>query len=180
MDGARIFNAAVALELDPKDFTKHVDSLMFCLSKGLSCPVGSLIVGKNDFIEKARKIRKLLGGGMRQAGIIAAPGIIALEKMTTRLKTDHGNAKLLAELLSKIKGIQVDSKRIQTNIVTFNFTSLAINDNSFIQELKENGVLALTQGKNNVRLVTHRGIEKEDIEKTAAVIERILTKPTLS
>ena len=97
--------------------------------------------------------------------------------MTTRLKTDHENAKLLAELLSKIKGIQIDSKRIQTNIVTFNFTSPAINDNSFIEELEENGVLALTQGKNNVRLVTHRGIEKEDIEKTVATIERILTKP---
>lgn len=177
MDGARIFNAAVGLELDPKDFTKHVDNLMFCLSKGLSCPVGSLIVGKHDFIEKARKIRKLLGGGMRQAGIIAAPGIIALEKMTARLKTDHENAKLLAELLSKIKRIQIDSKRIQTNIVTFHFNSSAIDDDSFIQELRENGVLALTSGKNNVRLVTHRGIEKEDIEKTAATIERILTKP---
>jgi len=177
MDGARIFNAAVELELDPKDFTKHVDNLMFCLSKGLSCPVGSLIVGKNDFIEKARKIRKLLGGGMRQAGIIAAPGIIALEKMTTRLKTDHENAKLLAELLSKIKRIQIDSKRIQTNIVTFHFNSSAIDDDSFIEELRENGVLALASGKNNMRLVTHRGIEKEDIEKTAATIERILKKP---
>lgn len=180
MDGARIFNAAVALELDPKDFTKHVDNLMFCLSKGLSCPVGSLIVGEYDFIVKARKIRKLLGGGMRQAGIIAAPGIIALEKMTARLKTDHENAKLLAELLSKIKGIQVDSKKIQTNILTFNLTPPAIDDNYFIRELKENGVLALTQGKNKVRLVTHRGIGKEDIEKTAAVIEKILTKPMLS
>ena len=180
MDGARIFNAAVALELDPKDFTKHVDNLMFCLSKGLSCPVGSLIVGEYDFIVKARKIRKLLGGGMRQAGIIAAPGIIALEKMTARLKIDHENAKLLAELLSKIKGIQVDSKKIQTNILTFNLTPPAIDDNYFIRELKENGVLALTQGKNKVRLVTHRGIGKEDIEKTAAVIEKILTKPMLS
>jgi threonine aldolase len=96
--------------------------------------------------------------------------------MTTRLKTDHENAKLLAEILSKIKGIQIDSKRIQTNIVTFNFTNAAINDKLFIQELKENGVLALTQGKNNVRLVTHRGIEKEEIEETATTIERILTK----
>jgi len=117
---------------------------------------------------------------MRQAGIIAAPGIIALEKMTARLKTDHENAKLLAELLSKIKGIQVDSKKIQTNILTFNLTPPAIDDNYFIRELKENGVLALTQGKNKVRLVTHRGIGKEDIEKTAAVIEKILTKPMLS
>lgn len=179
MDGARIFNAAIGLELDPKDFTKHVDNLMFCLSKGLSCPVGSLVVGNYDFIEKARKIRKLLGGGMRQAGIIAAPGIIALEKMVTRLKTDHENAKLLAELLSKVKGIQIEPKKIQTNIVTFNLTPTAIDDHDFIQKLKENGVLALNQGKHKVRLVTHRGIEKEDIEKTAAAIERILTKPQL-
>jgi threonine aldolase len=177
MDGARIFNAAISLGLDPKDFTKHVDNLMFCLSKGLSCPVGSLIVGNHDFIEKARKIRKLLGGGMRQAGIIAAPGIIALEKMTARLKTDHENAKLLAEMLSKIYGIYVDLNRTQTNIVTFNLTSPTIDDSTFLRELKENGVLALTQGKNKVRLVTHNGIEKEHIEKTVAAIEKILTKP---
>ena len=95
MDGARIFNAAVALNLDVKEFTKHVDNLMFCLSKGLSCPVGSIIVGNRDFIDRARKTRKLLGGGMRQAGIIAAPGIIALENMIDRLKIDHNNARLL-------------------------------------------------------------------------------------
>jgi threonine aldolase len=177
MDGARIFNAAVGLGVDPKEFTKHVDNLMFCLSKGLSCPVGSLIVGTHEFIEKARKIRKILGGGMRQAGIIAAPGIIALEKMTTRLKTDHENAKLLAEKLSKISGIEVDLSKIQTNIVTFILTDSAINDNTFIGELKENGILGLTQSKNKVRLVTHLGIEKEHIEKTAVTIEKILTKP---
>jgi len=176
LDGARIFNAAVGLGVDPKEFTKHVDNLMFCLSKGLSCPVGSLIVGNQEFIEKARKTRKLLGGGMRQAGIIAAPGIIALEKMTARLKTDHENAKSLAEMLSKINGIQIDPKKTQTNIVIFNLNSSVIYDNEFIQELKENGVLALTQGKNEVRLVTHMGIEKEHIEKTATAIEGILTK----
>jgi threonine aldolase len=177
MDGARIFNAAVGLGVDPKDFTKHVDNLMFCLSKGLSCPVGSLIVGSQEFIEKARKIRKILGGGMRQAGIIAAPGIIALERMTARLKTDHENAKLLAEALSKISGIQIDTNKIQTNIVTFNLTSSAVEDFVFIQELKENGILGLTQAKNKVRLVTHMGIEKEHIEKTVVTIEKILTKP---
>ncbi len=113
MDGARIFNAAIGLELIVKDFTKHVDNFMFCLSKGLCCPVGSIVVGNHDFIEKARKNRKLLGGGMRQAGIIAAPGIIALEKMITRLKIDHENAKFLAEILSKIKGIQIELKKFK-------------------------------------------------------------------
>jgi threonine aldolase len=176
MDGARIFNAAVGLGVDPKEFTKHVDNLMFCLSKGLSCPVGSLIVGSQEFIEKARKIRKILGGGMRQAGIIAAPGIIALEKMTARLKTDHDNAKLLAEKLSKINGIKIDPNAIQTNIVTFNLAHSAIDDNTFIGKLEENGILGLTQAKNKVRLVTHMGIEKEHIEKTVAAIEKILTK----
>ena len=118
MDGARIFNAAVALNLDVKEFTKHVDNLMFCLSKGLSCPVGSIIVGNKDFIDRARKNRKLLGGGMRQAGIIAAPGIIALENMIDRLKIDHDNAKLLGEKLIKIRGVNVDLKNVQTNMVT--------------------------------------------------------------
>ena len=119
MDGARIFNAAVALNVDVKEFTKHVDNLMFCLSKGLSCPVGSVIVGNRNFIDKARKNRKILGGGMRQAGIIAAPGIIALEKMIDRLKIDHENAKLLAEKLAKIGGVHIDLRNVQTNMVTF-------------------------------------------------------------
>jgi threonine aldolase len=175
MDGARIFNAAISLRVDPKEFTEHVDNLMFCLSKGLSCPVGSLIVGNREFIEKAKKIRKLLGGGMRQAGIIAAPGIIALEKMISRIKIDHEHARLLAEMLSKINGVQIDPKKIQTNIVTFNLNSPTNNNNEFIKKLKENGVLALTQGKNKIRLVTHMGIEKDHIEKTVCIIERILS-----
>src|SRR3990172_2846931 len=116
LDGARIFNAAVALRADVKEFTKHVDSLMFCLLKGLSCPVGSLVVGSWEFVEKARKNRKLLGGGMRQAGIIAAPGIVALEKMVVRLEEDHRNAKLLAEEIAKVDGLKVDFYRFQTNI----------------------------------------------------------------
>ncbi len=175
MDGARIFNASIALNIDVKEFTKHVDNLMFCLSKGLSCPVGSLIVGNQDFIEKARKIRKVLGGGMRQAGIIAAPGIIALEKMIDRLKIDHENAKLLGEKLLKINGIKLDLKNVQTNMVTFDLDS-SINCDSFLLKLKENGILCLAQAKNRVRLVTHRGIEKEDVEKAVGVIERILNK----
>jgi threonine aldolase len=175
MDGARIFNASVALNVDVREFTKHVDNLMFCLSKGLSCPVGSVIVGTQEFIERARRTRKILGGGMRQAGIIAAPGIIALEKMINRLKLDHENAKLLAERISKIDGVTLDLKNVQTNIVTFNLAE-KIDCDSFLLKLKENGILALAQAKNRVRLVTHRGIEREHIEKTVAAIERILSK----
>ena len=173
MDGARIFNAAVALNVDVKEFTKHVDNLMFCLSKGLSCPVGSIIVGNRNFIDRARKNRKILGGGMRQAGIIAAPGIIALEKMIDRLKIDHENAKLLAEKLTKISRVQIDLNNVQTNMVTFDLEP-SVDCDAFLQKLKENGILALAQAKNRVRIVTHRGIEREHIETAAIAIERIL------
>jgi len=175
MDGARIFNAAVALNVDVKEFTNHVDNLMFCLSKGLSCPVGSIIVGNKDFIDRARKNRKILGGGMRQAGIIAAPGIIALEKMIDRLKIDHDNAKFLAEKLIKIHGVKIELKNVQTNMVTFDLDS-SINCDKFLRELKENGILALAQAKSRVRIVTHRGIEREHIETAAASIDRIINK----
>ncbi|MGD0450493.1 MAG: low-specificity L-threonine aldolase [Candidatus Bathyarchaeia archaeon] len=175
MDGARIFNAAVALNVDVKEFTKHVDNLMFCLSKGLSCPVGSIIVGNRNFIDRARKNRKILGGGMRQAGIIAAPGIIALEKMVDRLKIDHENAKLLAEKLTKISRIHIDLENVQTNMVTFDL-DLSVDCDAFLQKLKESGVLALAQAKNRVRMVTHRGIEREHIETAAATIDRILNR----
>ena len=174
MDGARIFNAAVALGVDVKEFTKHVDNLMFCLSKGLSCPVGSIVVGTHDFIERARKIRKLLGGGMRQAGVIAAPGIVALETMIDRLKEDHENARLLAEKLAKINGVSIDLQKVQTNMVTFDLASY-IDCNSVLSKLKQEGILALAQSKNRVRIVTHRGIEKKHIEKTASVLETILS-----
>lgn len=175
MDGARIFNAAVALNVDVKEFTKHVDNMMFCLSKGLSCPIGSLIVGDKEFIEKARKIRKTLGGGMRQAGVIAAPGIIALEKMIDRLRDDHENAKLLAQGICQVDRIVLDPKKVQTNMVTFDLAE-SVDCDLFLRKLKENGILASAQAKNRVRLVTHRGIEKEHVEKTIAAIEDILCK----
>ena len=175
MDGARIFNAAVALNVDVKEFTKHVDNLMFCLSKGLSCPVGSLVVGDQAYIERARKNRKVLGGGMRQAGIIAAPGIIALEKMIDRLREDHANARLLGEKIAKVKGVNIDLKDVQTNMVTFDLDS-SIDCDLFQLKLKQNGILALAQAKNRVRMVTHRGIERQDIEKATGAIERILSK----
>jgi threonine aldolase len=173
MDGARIFNAAVALKVDVKELTRNVDNLMFCLSKGLSCPVGSVVVGTREFIDNARKMRKVLGGGMRQAGIIAAPGIVALEKMVDRLEDDHKNAKRLAEGISKIKGIAVNMERVQTNIVLFDISGLGVADELFLSKLRENGVLALASAKNKVRMVTHRGIEKEHIEKAIVAIENV-------
>jgi len=180
VDGARIFNAAVALKIDVKKLTMHADNLMFCLSKGLSCPIGSLLVGAQEFIERARKIRKVLGGGMRQAGIIAAPGIIALEKMIDRLEEDHKNAKRLAEGIAKMEGISVNLDAVQTNIVRFDIKSPRITDYEFLSKLKDKGILALTQDKNTVRMVTHRGITKEDIEKTISAIKEIAEELTLT
>jgi threonine aldolase len=176
MDGARIFNAAVALKINVKKITKYVDNLMFCLSKGLSCPIGSLLVGNNEFIETARKNRKVLGGGMRQAGIIAASGIIALEKMIDRLEEDHRNAMLLAEKLSKINGIQIDLNRVQTNIVYYDVSCLGLSAEIFVSNLKEKGILALPISENKVRMVTHRGIQSEHIVKTVEIIGNIIDK----
>jgi len=170
MDGARIFNAAVALKVNVKELTRHVDNLMFCLSKGLSCSVGSLVAGTNEFIDKARKVRKVLGGGMRQAGIIAAAGIVALEKMVDRLEEDHANAKRLAEGIAKIKGIVVDMERVQTNMVLLDIGGLGATDELFLSKLKGKGVLASATAKNKVRMVTHRGIEKEHIKKAVAAV----------
>jgi len=176
LDGARIFNAAVGLGVNVTEFTKYVDNLMFSLSKGLCCPVGSVIVGSQEFIDKARKTRKMLGGGMRQAGIIAAPGIIALEKMIDRLREDHENAKFLAEKIAKIDGVKINLGNVQTNIVTFDISASGVTDDFLLLKLKESGILALAQAKSKIRLVTHRGIEKEHVETTAAAIERILNK----
>lgn len=173
MDGARLFNAAVALGASVQDFTKHVDNLMFCLSKSLSCPIGSLVVGTHEFVQKARKMRKILGGGMRQAGIVAAPGIIALEKMVDRLKEDHRNAKRLAKGIANIDGIKVDLNRVQTNIIVFDISDLTANDALFLSKLKEQDILALNIAKNKVRMVTHRGVEKNHVEKAINAIENI-------
>jgi threonine aldolase len=166
VDGARIFNAAVALRTDVRNF--RCDAMMFCLSKGLSAPIGSLICGSDEFIDRARKFRKMLGGGMRQAGIIAACGIVAIEKMTDRLADDHRNARLLAEELSALDGITVDMSRVQTNMVYFDVSGLGMKD--FIGEMSKRGVMLSHREGDIVRAVTHRGIEREDILET---IERI-------
>jgi len=173
MDGARIFNAAIAQNLDVRELTRHVDSLMFCLSKGLSAPIGSLVVGSREFIDRARRCRKMLGGGMRQAGIIAAPGIIAIEKMVYRLKDDHENAKLLARGLSKIDGISLDLDRVQTNIIPYDVSGLRVNANEWTSKMRDFGVKAGAVEAARVRMVTHRGIEKEDIEYALEVAEKV-------
>ena len=173
MDGARIFNAAVGLGLNVQDFTKHVDSLMFCLSKGLSAPIGSIVVGDVDFIRDARKYRQMLGGGMRQAGIIAAAGIIAIERMVDRLKDDHINARLLARGLAKIEGVGLDPRQIQTNIVFYDVSELRVDSKTWVKELNKRGIKAGAQQGGRVRMVTHRGIEREDIEYTLKAADEI-------
>jgi len=175
MDGARIFNAAVALDIDVRELTRHVDSVMFCLSKSLSCPIGSLVTGTQQFVEKARKWRKMLGGGMRQAGIIAAPGIIALETMIDRLRDDHKNARILAEKLAKTKGISINLETVQTNIVIFDVRDLGVTAAEFVQKLTEQGVKSLPRSDTSIRMVTHRGIEREDIEHAIESINKAAT-----
>lgn len=173
MDGARIFNAAVGLDLDVREFTEHVDTLMFCLSKGLSAPIGSIAVGDKEFISRARRYRKMLGGGMRQAGVIAAAGIIAIEKMVDRLRDDHANAQLLAKGLAKIDGIAIDPQQIQTNIVFYDVSELGIDSKTWVRELNKRGIKAGAPEGGVVRMVTHRGIEREDIEHTLTVADEI-------
>jgi len=173
MDGARIFNAAVAQDVDVREFTRYVDTLMFCLSKGLSAPIGSLVVGSKELVDRARRCRKMLGGGMRQAGIIAAAGIVAIEKMVDRLRDDHANAKHLARGLSNIRGIGLDPSRVQTNIVLYDVSGLGISAREWVAKLLPFGVKAGAQESGRVRMVTHRGIEKDDIEYALTVAEEV-------
>jgi len=171
MDGARIFNAAVGTGLDVKEFTRHVDSLMFCLSKGLSCPLGSLIVGERDFIKRAKQIRQMIGGGMRQAGIIAAAGIIALKKMIPRMAEDHFNARKLAEALINIEGLHVDLNTVQTNIFNLNIERLGIDSKEFVLKLEKQGILVFPRNPTAIRIVTYHGIRESHIKQAVARFE---------
>jgi threonine aldolase len=174
LDGARVFNAAIALGVDVKELVKDVDSVQFCLSKGLSAPVGSVICGDKDFIYEARRNRKIVGGGMRQAGIIAAAGIVALEQMVDRLADDHANARRLAESLAEIPGLAVNLDRVQTNIVIFELVSERLTPAEFEARLGERGVKLLTIGGRGLRAVTHYGIEADDIEVALAVVREVM------
>jgi threonine aldolase len=173
IDGARIFNACVALDVGPREYMRHVDSLTFCLSKGLSCPIGSILVGSKEFIEKARVNRKMVGGGMRQAGVIAAPGIYALENMVTRLKEDHDNATYLAKGLAEM-GLTIDMRTVQTNIVLGDTTDLGMSEDRMVDLGRSKGVLFFSMGPNKVRLVTHFGITSDDIDETLTRLETVL------
>jgi len=174
LDGARVFNAAVALGVDVKELVEDVDSVQFCLSKGLSAPVGSVICGDKDFIYEARRNRKIVGGGMRQAGIIAAAGIVALEQMVDRLAEDHTNARRLAEGLAEIPGLAINLDRVQTNIVIFELTSDRLTPAELEARLGERGVKLLTIGGRGLRAVIHYGIEADDIEVALAVVREVM------
>jgi len=173
MDGARIFNAAVALNIDVSEIASNVDSVMFCLSKGLSAPIGSMVVGDEEFIDRARRYRKMLGGAMRQAGIIAAAGIVAIEKMVDRLEEDHVNARLLAEGLSQIPGISIDLSCVQTNIVRYDVNGLGVNGKSWATELYKDMIKVDAGNNSQVRMATHRHIDRDDIEYTLSTVQKV-------
>ena len=175
IDGARLFNAAVAQGIKVDKIAHYADSVQFCLSKGLCAPVGTLLVGRKDFINKARRYRKMLGGGMRQAGIIAAAGIIGLQKMVDRLKEDHANARLLAESLANL-GLIVDLTTVQTNIVIFDVSRQGLKAADFAAKLKKAGVLANVFGEYRLRMVTHNGITDSDIKQVVDIVTRLLKK----
>jgi len=174
IDGARIFNASIATGKTVSELAAPVDSISFCLSKGLGCPVGSVLCGTKEFIEKARRYRELLGGGMRQAGIVAAAGIYALENNIERLSKDHDNAKLLSEKTAKIEGLETDLTKVHSNMVFVTVKKDGLNAVEYAGMLKEKGVLVNALAKFGFRAVTHMGISKDDIIKVASVFEETL------
>jgi threonine aldolase len=173
LDGARIFNAATTLGISVAQIARKFDSVMFCLSKGLAAPVGSMILGSKKFIEKALVFRKALGGGMRQSGILAAAGLIALEKMPARLKEDHDNAKLLAEGLSQVPGIKINAKKVVSNILVFDISGTGMDTAEFSRNLASKNVLAAGIDAQQMRFVTHLDISREDCLKTLEVVRAI-------
>ena len=180
VDGARIFNAAVALNTPVSNLVQDVDSLMFCLSKGLCAPVGSLLVGSKEFIRRARRTRKLLGGGMRQAGILAAAGIVALEQMVDRLAEDHEQAKHLAHGLADYPQIAIDAEQVVTDIVMFSLRKLSeqsatlVETEEFLSRAQKRGILMGHMGGGKIRAVTHYGIEPQHITVALTEIRRVL------
>jgi len=175
LDGARMFNAATALKVDAAAIAQPCDSVMFCLSKGLAAPIGSLLVGSRDFIFRAHRVRKQLGGGMRQVGILAAAGIIALDTMRLRLEDDHQRARRLAAGLAAVKGLAIDPADVQTNIVIFRVVSKRIDPEQLVKQMAADKVLALPFGPGRVRLVTHNDIDDADVEKALRSISRIVS-----
>jgi threonine aldolase len=173
LDGARLFNAATASGVPVREYAALADSVMFCLSKGLSAPVGSMLVGPGDFIDTARRVRKALGGGMRQAGVLAAPGIIALTSMTQRLGQDHRRAKRLASAIAGLPGVALDPAAIESNILIFGFSHPRLSCAAFLDELSKRRVLALAI-TGGVRFVTHKDIDDEDVDRAVAAFRELL------
>jgi threonine aldolase len=172
LDGARVFNAAIALRRPITDWTSHVSSIQLCLSKGLGAPVGSVIVGSEPFIWHARRMRKILGGGMRQAGVIAAAGVFALTKMVDRLAVDHANAQILAAGIAALPGVVLDPPRVETNIVVFHVGS-AETAEALAAALDREGVLVSDFGGGRLRFVTHFGITADDCHRAVAALQKV-------
>lgn len=179
MDGARIFNASAASDTPVDVIASHADSIQFCLSKGLAAPVGSLVVGTSEFIQRARASRKILGGAMRQSGVIAAAGIVALKEMVSRLGEDNRRARVLAEGLAQIDGIQIDPSTVDTNIVIFK-TEPRMNHVEFIDAMAERGVRVSNYGTRGVRMVTHYQITDEDIQQILNAAAAVCGSPAVA
>ena len=174
LDGARLFNAATYLKTEAAQITQYTDSVMFCLSKGMCAPVGSMLAGSKEFIEKARKNRKILGGGMRQAGILAAAGLIALEKMSKRLYIDHENAKYLAKQLMSIPGIKLDYEDVQIDMVFFDMEGTGVNPDKLVDEFFKKGIKINGVEGGLMRFVTNNDVTKEDIDYTIQCMKEML------
>jgi threonine aldolase len=174
LDGARVFHAAVALGIDVGELTADVDSTVISLSKCLCAPVGALLMGSQRFIEQARKIRRMLGGGMHKPGGLAAAGIVALESMVGRLKRDHENARFLAEGLASINGIDIDLKSVQTNIVTFGVSSRLMTGVKLHEGLADRGVHTTLWDRSVIRMITYRGVERDDLQYVLQTVTRVM------
>lgn len=173
LDGARIFNAAIAQNETVANLTRPCDSVQFCLSKGLGAPVGSILLGSKEFIKEAKTWRKLLGGAMRQVGLLAAAGLIALEESPKRLHEDHEKARLLAYGLAEMRGVKIDAERVVTNIVIFDIAETGQTSAAICEQLKERGVLASGFG-DSIRMVTHRDVSRPEVEKTIQIFGEII------
>ncbi|GAA0333578.1 low-specificity L-threonine aldolase [Oceanobacillus oncorhynchi subsp. oncorhynchi] len=176
LDGSRIFNASIGLGVSAKELAQYADTVQICLSKGLGAPMGSVLVGSKETITKARKWRKSLGGGTRQAGIVGAAGIIALEEMIDRLAIDHKNAKVLAENIKNITGLEISTAKIESNIVLLSVEKLEVGANEFTRLLKERGVLASVYDTFTIRFVTHHEISEDDVKQTIETIIDIVNQ----
>jgi threonine aldolase len=176
LDGARVFNAATYLNEDVAEMTKKFDSIQFCLSKGLGAPVGSMIVGSRDFIERCRSLRKMLGGGMRQVGVLAAAGLVALDNGPKRLHVDHENAKFLANELASVPGITLNPTKVLTNIVIFDVRKSGRSSGDILKTLAQRGLLAVPVDNDKIRMVTHLDVDRNAVERAANITREVFQR----